>query len=195
MIGIFGGSFNPIHLGHTNLSEWLVCNGYADKVWLMVSPQNPLKQQRHLLDENLRLHLAKIAVENLSGVEVSDFEIRLPKPTYTYKTLSSLSATYPDEEFALIIGSDNWQIFHKWAQWEYILQHYRIIVYPRKGYEIDAHTLPENVQLVSAPLFPYSSTEVRKAIAERDHICTSMLHPAVLSEIHRLGLYQTIGIR
>ena len=189
MIGIFGGSFNPVHLGHTNLSQWLVSQGYVERVWLMVSPQNPLKQQNDLLDERIRLHLANIAVKNLKGVEVSDFEIRLPKPTYTYKTLAALSSAYPDEEFALIIGADNWLIFNKWANYRYILDNFSIIVYPRRGFEIKNEDLPDNVLLVSAPIFPYSSTEVRKAINSGNPACKKMLHGEVLDEIRREGLY------
>ena len=133
--------------------------------------------------------MANIAVKNLKGVEVSDFEIRLPKPTYTYKTLAALSSAYPDEEFALIIGADNWLIFNKWANYRYILDNFSIIVYPRRGFEIKNEDLPDNVILVSAPIFPYSSTEVRKAINSGNPACKKMLHGEVLEEIRREGLY------
>jgi len=130
-IGIFGGTFNPIHLGHTALASYICNLGLVDEVWLMVSPQNPLKQDHQLLDEAIRLRLATLAVQDFPRLRASDFEFRLPRPSYTYVTLGELSRTYPDDTFHLIIGADNWQKFNQWRNADDILAHYPIIVYPR----------------------------------------------------------------
>ena len=130
-IGIFGGSFNPIHLGHTALAAYICEQGLVEEVWLMVSPQNPLKRDLTLLDENERLTMARLAVASYPMLQVSDFEFTLPRPSYTFHTLQALRAAYPDYEFTLIIGEDNWQNFHRWYRGEDIARETSIIVYPR----------------------------------------------------------------
>ena len=132
-IGIFGGSFNPIHLGHTALAAYICEQGLVDEVWLMVSPQNPLKRDLTLLDENERLTMARLAVASYPMLKASDFEFTLPRPSYTYHTLQALRAAYPECEFSLIIGEDNWQCFHRWYRGEDIARETPIIVYPRKA--------------------------------------------------------------
>lgn len=177
-IGIFGGSFNPIHKGHVGLAQAIVAQGLVDEVWLMVSPRNPLKPASDLLDETLRLELAEAAVRECPNVRVSDFEFSLPRPSYTWNTLSTLQEQRPDDSFSLIIGADNWHVFHKWAHHEDILQHYNIIMYPRPDYPVEKENLPTGVRMVNAPLFPWSSTDIRKALqAGRD--ASAMLPPAV----------------
>ena len=130
-IGIFGGSFNPIHLGHTALAAYICEQGLVDEVWLMVSPQNPLKRDLTLLDENERLAMARLAVAPYPMLKASDFEFNLPRPSYTYHTLQALRAAYPEHEFSLIIGEDNWQCFDRWYRGEDIARETPIIVYPR----------------------------------------------------------------
>ena len=130
-IGIFGGSFNPIHLGHTALAAYICEQGLVDEVWLMVSPQNPLKRNLALLDEQERLAMARLAVAPYSMLQACDFEFTLPRPSYTYHTLQALRAAYPDCEFSLIIGEDNWQCFDRWYRGEDIARETPIIVYPR----------------------------------------------------------------
>ncbi|MCR5139987.1 MAG: nicotinate (nicotinamide) nucleotide adenylyltransferase [Bacteroidaceae bacterium] len=131
-IGIFGGTFNPIHLGHTALASYICNLGLVDEVWLMVSPQNPFKRDHQLLDEAIRLRLATLAVRDFPRLRASDFEFHLPRPSYTYVTLQELSRAYPDDAFSLIIGADNWDAFPKWRNANDILAHYPIIVYPRE---------------------------------------------------------------
>lgn len=177
-VAIFGGSFNPIHNGHIALAQTVIAQDLADEVWLMVSPQNPLKAQTDLVDENQRFALAQKALVEVEGVSASDFEFQLPRPSYTWKTLEALRYEFPRFEFSLLIGGDNWAVFDRWANGEEILCHHRLIVYPREGSPIDSNTLPSQVQLLEAPLFPYSSTDIRKAI--RNNEDTSAMLPAVI---------------
>ncbi len=153
-IGIFGGSFNPVHCGHIALARQLLTAAALDEVWLMVSPQNPLKQQTDLLADELRLDMARRAVSDVAGVVACDYEFRLPRPSYTWTTLCALSRDYPDAEFVLLVGGDNWSRFQRWWHWKDILRHYRVVVYPR-----DNHP-----GTVSAELLPVSSTEVRTRV-------------------------------
>lgn len=166
-IGLYGGSFNPIHYGHIGLAQWVVANTDLDEVWLMVSPNNPLKDKDILADENERLSAAQEAIRQMgdeaNGIIVSDFEFRLPRPNYTANTLRALTRSYPMHEFTLIIGEDNLQIFDKWYDSQYILQHFRIMVYPRHG--CPAYQLPSAKGLhvlENAPYFDVSSTEIRQ---------------------------------
>ena len=193
-IGIFGGTFNPIHLGHTALASYICNLGLVDEVWLMVSPQNPFKQDHQLLDEAVRLRLATLAVRDFPRLRASDFEFHLPRPSYTYVTLRELSRAYPDDAFSLIIGADNWDAFPKWRNADDILAHYPIIVYPREtspnpNNPNPSPLTPNPTFLPSAPLYPISSTAIRTAIAAGDDV-SPWLDPAVLDEIRRLHLYQ-----
>lgn len=130
-VGIFGGSFNPIHLGHTALAAAICDRGLVDEVWFMVSPQNPFKVDEELLDEQRRLAMVRLAVAGDERLRASDFEFTLPRPSYTSVTLRALTDAYPDTEFSLIIGEDNWDAFDRWHEADYILTHHPIIVYPR----------------------------------------------------------------
>ena len=161
---IFGGSFNPIHRGHIALADFVVQGGWTDEVWLLVSPQNPLKAAAGLFPEQLRLALAQQATENYDRIKVSDFEFHLPRPSFTYKTLAALRESYPDRSFQILIGADNWLCFDRWAHHEELLRDYELLVYPRQGYDIDTTSLPPNVQFVPAPLFPFSSTQLREML-------------------------------
>ena len=166
-IGIFGGSFNPIHRGHIALARQILRKQRLDEVWLMVSPQNPLKQgNSDLWDDDLRLSLTRKALENEDGLVACDYEFHLPRPSYTWDTLQSLSKDYPEHEFSLIIGADNWSIFDRWYRADDILKNYRVIVYPREGYDIDPTTLPSSVTLVNTKLYRVSSTEIRRRLRE-----------------------------
>ena len=169
-IGIYGGSFNPIHFGHIGLGIWVVGNTDVDEVWLMVSPNNPLKDKSILADEQERLAAAKRAIgDGLLAIGkrivVSDFEFHLPRPTYTANTLRALAKEYPEHEFTLIIGEDNLDIFDKWREYRYILDNYRIFVYPRRGTKMGqeiANIKHQNIIFMDkAPYFDISSTELR----------------------------------
>ena len=196
-IGIFGGSFNPIHLGHTALAAYICEQGLVDEVWLMVSPQNPLKQNRALLNEAERLAMARLATAPYPTLRACDFEFTLPRPSYTYHTLQALRTAYPECEFSLIIGEDNWQCFDRWYRGEDIARETPIIVYPRdiEG-ELKIISAKQESPLSSGEgggrglpkLLPYSSTEVRQHIAA-GHDASHMLHPDVAQHIKTHNLY------
>ena len=187
-VGVFGGSCNPVHWGHVRLAEWIVRHGWADEVWLMVSPRNPLKEQVGLLPEAERLDMARLAAGEVAGVRASDFEFSLPRPSYTWRTLEALRAAFPATAFSLIIGADNWQHFDRWARPDYIRAHHKLLVYPRPGYPLDASALPDGVDLLGAPVFDVSSTRVRKLLRENGD--ASRLVPApVLHYIKERHLY------
>ena len=197
-VGIFGGSFNPIHLGHTALAAYICEQGLVDEVWLMVSPQNPLKQNRELLDEKERLHMARLAVAPYPMLKACDFEFTLPRPSYTYHTLQALRKAYPDHEFSLIIGEDNWQCFGRWYRGEDIARETPIIVYPREVEgELKIISEMQESPLSSGEgggrglpqLLPYSSTEVRHHIAAGQET-SHMLHPDVAQYIREKHFYQ-----
>ena len=179
-IGIFSGSFNPIHLGHTRLAAFIRQQAGLDEVWLMVSPNNPLKAASGLMDEKLRYHLAQLATAELEGIRPSDFELHLPRPSYTINTLEQLTAAYPQHQFSLIIGSDNMAIFHKWKDWQRILALYPIIVYPREGDDLAAlkQLYPMMHVIEGAPLLNISATEIRAHLQD-DTLLREWLHPDV----------------
>ena len=181
-VGIFGGSYNPIHIGHLALANYLCEYGDLDEVWFMVSPQNPFKLNDKLWDDNLRLELVRLAVEDYPKLHASDFEFHLPRPSYTIHTLDALKEAYPDHEFTLIIGADNWQSFPRWKSPEEIIARHRLLVYPRPGYEIDETALPPSVQKVDTPLIEVSSTFIRESLAQGKDV-RYFLHPKVWERI------------
>lgn len=184
-IGIFGGSFNPIHNGHIALCKAFLEQCDIDEVWLMVSPQNPLKQNVELLDDDQRLALTQKALEGEERIKACDYEFHLPRPSYTWNTLHALGKDYPDHRFTLLIGGDNWACFDRWYRCEDILNNYSITVYPRTGFEIDAKLLPPNVSLIKTPLFDISSTEIRQRVASGQPI-SGMVPESILQEVKLL---------
>lgn len=162
--GIFGGSFNPIHNGHIALARQLREAAGLDEVWLMVSPHNPLKEQAGLLDDQLRLQMARQALADEPFIKASDYEFHLPRPSYTWNTLQALEADYPEREFVLMIGGDNWEHFSRWYRADDILSRYSLVVYPRRGSDIGQ--IPENVQVVDAELLDISSTDIRRRVRQ-----------------------------
>ena len=182
--GIYGGSFNPIHEGHVRLAKALADSGLVDEMWLLVSPQNPFKVDAQLLDDEKRLHLARLAVADVPGC---DREFSMPRPSYMYNTLSALSAEHPDREFVLVIGADNWERFTGWYRSSDILSAYRIIIYPRPGYVL--RDVPKGITIADTPLLDISSTEIRHRIATQPDFDGEGLPPAVWEEIRREGLY------
>lgn len=181
-IGIFGGSYNPIHIGHLALANYLCEFDELDEVWFMVSPQNPLKHNDELWDDDLRLELVRLSVQGYSKLHASDFEFHLPRPSYTIDTLDALKKTYPDDEFTLIIGADNWLLFPQWKQPEEIISRHRLIIYPRPGYDINESIFPANVRLVNTPLLQISSTFIRKSLKQGKDV-RYFLHPKVWEKI------------
>lgn len=164
-VGIFGGSFNPIHTGHIALAKSLCQQAGLDEVWLMVSPMNPFKKEAtDLLTDKLRLEMAEQALADEPKLKACDYEFHMPKPSYTWHTLQALSQDFPHVDFTLLIGGDNWASFDKWFHHEDILNHYPIVVYPRKGCDIGK--VPSGVTIVETPLLNISSTEIRQRIKE-----------------------------
>lgn len=188
-IGILGGSFNPVHNGHLAIARKMLEKNIVDKVVLMVSPQNPLKTPEELADENIRLNLACLACGDERQIVASGFEFSLPRPSYTWQTLEALTARYPDCEFKLLIGADNWEIFHRWYRADDIMAQYGIALYPRKGHNIDILALPAGVEYINMPLYDISSTEIRALIREGKD-ASAMLSQNVYKEIISSGLYQ-----
>lgn len=188
--GVYGGSFNPIHLGHTGMASEIVGQGLVDEMWLIVSPQNPLKDNG-LWDDALRLELAQIATASLESICVSDVEFSMPKPNYMIKTLQTLSARHPDREFVLVIGMDNWECFQRWYMWEEILKLYRIIVLPRQsddGNESVQHaptTDAKGVAFVNTQLINLSSTWIRSQIESNPSYDGEGLDPLVWEQIKK----------
>mgnify|MGYP002623352917 CR=1 FL=1 len=182
-IGIFGGSFNPIHSGHIALARQLRQAAGLDEVWLMVSPQNPLKQgSNDLLDDRLRYAMARIALHGEEGIVASDYELHLPRPSYTWNTLQHLKKDYPFCDFVLLIGEDNWQRFSLWYRAEDILQEHHVMVYPREGsQQLTPGDMPDGVTLVEARLLPVSSTEVRRRVKAGESI--SGLVPKIIAPL------------
>lgn len=164
VIGLLGGSFNPVHNGHLMLASYLAQWGYVDSTWLLLSPRNPLKDARRLLPDMKRLAMLTLATKGAPELDICDIELSMPRPSYTINTLDLLRERYPDCRFKLIIGSDNWQIFDQWRDHQRILEDYGVIVYPRPGFEItDRHAI--GLETVEAPTVDISSTFIRDAVA------------------------------
>lgn len=190
-IGIYGGSFNPIHTGHISLAQHILSAARLDGVWLVVSPQNPLKAGNgSLIDDEVRLRLARKALEGVSGISVSDSEFHMPRPSYMWHTLRHLSETNPDVSFTLIIGADNWLDFDRWYRSRDIIAAYNVIIFPREGYPVDATKLPQGVCLVNTPLFPISSTEIRQKVARGESI-TGLVPAAIEEDV--MHIYGHVG--
>ena len=165
-IGIYSGSFNPVHIGHLALANYLCEFEGVDEVWFLVTPHNPLKEQGELMDDELRLRLVQLAVEGYPRFRASDFEFHLPRPSYSIHTLEALRRSYPETEFTLIIGSDNWLCFDRWFEAKRIVSEFGLLIYPRPGFEVDEAMLPPHVRMVHAPCIEVSSTFVRQALRQ-----------------------------
>lgn len=185
-VAIFGGSFDPIHNGHLALAGETLSRGLADEVWFMVTPQNPHKQGSELSDERLRLQMVELAVAGMDNVRASDFEFSLPRPSYTFNTLTALDEAFPEKDFILLIGADNWEKFDRWYKGDEILSRYGIIVYPRGNGQ--QPTLPAQVQWLPSELHDVSSTMVREAVAAGRDVSHLVSCP-VAAFIKEMGLY------
>lgn len=186
-IGLYFGSFNPIHVGHLIIAAHIVDNTPLDQLWFVVSPQNPLKHSATLLNEYHRLHLVQTAVEDDPRFRVTDVEFKLPKPSYTIDTLTYLGEKYPANRFTVIMGTDSFQNLSKWKNPELLLKNYSFLLYPRPGFEVNV--APTNVQVVDAPLLEISSTAIRKMIKEGKSI-RYLVPDNVREEIERSGYYK-----
>ena len=187
VVGILGGSFNPVHMGHMMLASYLVQWGFVDRVWLTLSPRNPLKDPRDLIPDLKRLAMITIATKNTERIETCDIELSMPRPSYTINTLDLLSSRYPNRKFKLVIGSDNWRLFDQWREHESILDRYGVIVYPRQGYPIESRYI-DGLEVVDAPMVNLSSTFIRDAIM-RGKDMTLFMPPGVSKYIKDNKLY------
>lgn len=164
-VGIFGGSFNPVHIGHLMLASYMQQFGGFDEVWLMLSPLNPLKSNpEELIPDITRLRMLELAIGDTPGIAVNDIELSMPRPSYTINTLRYLSKRYPRHNFKLIIGSDNWKRFGEWKESEEIIENYGVVIYPRPGYPVGT-IYDAGVEVVNAPVADISSTFIRRGIA------------------------------
>ncbi len=188
-VGLFFGSFNPIHIGHLVLANYMLEFTDLDRVWFVVSPHNPLKKKNSLLDERQRLYLVNLAIGENTKLKTSDIEFKLPQPSYTINTLVYLKEKYPKNEFALIMGADNLENFHKWKNFEEILKQHQLYVYPRP--ETDGGQLKEHsqVKLINAPLMEISSTFIRQAIKEKKDV-RYFMPEAVWKYIKEMHFYE-----
>ncbi len=169
-IGLFFGSFNPVHNGHMIIANYMLEYSDLNKIWFVISPQNPFKKKTNLLADYHRYELLNLVLENTSDYEVTDIEFKMPKPSYTIDTLTYLREKHPKKEFILIMGSDNLQSFKKWKNSEIILQNHELYVYPRPDY--DGGELKNNakVNFINAPLMEISSSFIRKAVKEKKEV-------------------------
>lgn len=172
--GIFGGSFNPIHNGHISLALQLKEREKLDEVWLMVSPQNPMKQRADLLSDEARMEMVRTALDGVEGIVASDYELHLPKPSYTWNTLQALEKDYPERKFVLMIGGDNWALFDRWYRAADIKRNYEIVVYTRTPGD--------------AGFIDISSTEIRQRIKEKRDI-NKLVPQGVAELIRKKGYY------
>ena len=186
---LLGGTFNPLHNGHLAIAKSVLEQRLADEVWLLVTPCNPWKKDQQLLDDRLRYNMVAEAVKDMDRIHASDYEFKLDKPSYTADTLRHISADYPDREFILTIGADNWVKFNEWREHDFILKNYPIIVYPRKGCKVKE--LPAGVTLLNSPLEDVSSTDIRIFVSKGEPI-NHLVPESVARAIRERKLYQQL---
>lgn len=189
---LFGGTFDPIHTAHVQLAIAARQQLGMDEVWFLVTPQNPWKQGRQLSADQHRLEMVRRAVDGIDGLVASDYEFHLEKPTYTYQTLRRLREDYPERQFSLLVGGDNWMAFDHWAEYREILAHHPIAVYPRPGCPIETPAALADAELhlsiIDAPQMDVSSTEIRRRIACSESV-DGMMADGVLQYIKEKKLY------
>jgi nicotinate-nucleotide adenylyltransferase len=188
-IGLFFGSFNPIHIGHMALANYMVEFTDMDQVWFVVSPHNPLKVKSSLLNQDQRLYMVNVAVEDFPKFRSSNIEFSLQQPSYTVNTLAHLKEKYPKHKFSLIIGQDNLVTFDKWRNYESILEKHKLFVYPRRDSGKSKFDTHPNVVITGAPILEISSTFIRKAIKEKKDI-RFFLPPKAWAYIDEMNLYK-----
>ncbi len=181
-IGLYFGSFNPVHIGHLIISEYVYNNTAVEQVWFVLSPQNPLKASSTLLNAYHRLHLLKLAIGDDTKLQASDVEFKLPVPSYTIDTLTYLSEKYPQHQFVVIMGSDSFQNIKNWKNFELLLSYYEIIVYERPGFKVKQESLGKHTLLQGAPLLEISATQIRNQLKARKSV-RYMLPAKVYEEI------------
>jgi nicotinate-nucleotide adenylyltransferase len=190
-IGLYFGTFNPVHIGHLAIANYLVENSDLDQIWMVVTPHNPHKKKNTLLEDHQRLHMVHLATDDYDKIEASNIEFGLPQPNYTAHTLAHLSEKYPDKNFTLIMGEDNLKSLHKWKNYKVLLEDYSIMVYPR----VSSGTIPEQfinhpkITPVSAPIIEISSTMIRHGIAAGKDL-RYFMHHQVQNYVEEMHFYK-----
>lgn len=188
-IGLYFGSFNPVHVGHLIIANHIAYSTDLDQVWFVVSPQNPFKKSVSLLNEYNRLHMIQSAIDNEKKLRASSVEFKLPKPSYTIDTLAYLKEKYPTHKFSLIMGSDGYQNIEKWKNFQVILDNYRIFIYKRPGFDVNPLSISTEIRIVDAPMLDISSTRIRDMIKEKRSV-RYLVPDVVLDEIESNGYYR-----
>ncbi|MBQ0120858.1 MAG: nicotinate-nucleotide adenylyltransferase [Bacteroidales bacterium] len=189
-IGIMGGTFNPIHVGHAIIANYIIQNTDIDQLWLMVSPENPFKTGQAMINEGQRLRMVEMVTRRLDNVITSGFELTLPRPSYTIDTLNALKAKFPSDNFTLVIGADNWAVFNKWRSHDEIISNFKIVVYPRVGYDIVIPPeMSDRVIAADAPVIEVSSSKIREQLS-MGHDMRFFMPDEVYEYILRNDLYK-----
>jgi len=191
-VGLFFGSFNPIHIGHLILANYILENSDMNEVWFVVSPQNPFKDKKTLLSDHNRLDMVELALKHYPNIKASNVEFSLPKPSYTIDTLAYLNEKYPNYSFSLIMGEDNLKSLHKWKNADYLIKNYHVIVYPRISEgetKTSGYPQHENISLIKAPIIELSATEIRNMIKENKNV-RPMLPPEVFEYLDGSSFYK-----
>ncbi|MFZ1527947.1 MAG: nicotinate (nicotinamide) nucleotide adenylyltransferase [Ferruginibacter sp.] len=188
-IGLYFGSFNPVHVGHLIIAKHIIQNSNINEIWFVVSPQNPFKNSNSLLNENHRLSMLKAALEGETRLKASNIEFKLPKPSYTVNTLAYLSEKYPKHGFSIVMGSDGFQNINKWKNYKSITENYPIYIYKRPGFEIE-NDFGATINLLDAPLLEISSTHIRNMIRQGKSV-RYLVTDAVLEEIEKHHYYRS----
>lgn len=191
-VGLYFGSFNPIHNGHTMLANYMVEYAGLDSLWFVISPHNPFKDKTSLLEDRHRLYMVELATKGDERFEICDIEFYMPQPSYTIDTLVRLSERYPNNEFYLICGMDNLQNFHKWKNYRMILENYNLLIYPRKGYENNKLIRHKAVTVINAPEIEVSSSFIRNAVAQKKDI-RYFMNPLVYKYIIDMHFYEDLS--
>jgi len=188
-IGLYFGSFNPVHAGHMVIANYMLAFGGLDRLWFVVSPQNPLKEKSSLLADHHRLELVRLSIGDNHKMKASNIEFKLPKPSYTIHTLAYLGEKHPEHSFTLIMGSDNLATLHKWKNYEELLRHHEILVYPRPGSDGGPLKAHPHVKLIDAPLVEISSTFIREAVKNKKDVRYYM-QPAAWEYMREMHFYE-----
>lgn len=188
--GLFFGSFNPIHIGHLIIANYMATATDLQEVWLVVTPQNPLKLKSTLANDYDRLHLVRIAIDDNPKLRASDIEFSLPKPSYTIDTLAYLKEKFPTRDFVLIMGGDNLATLHKWKNYETILKYYSIYIYKRPNYELGEFSTHPSIRFFEAPLLDISATYIREALKNK-HSIRYLVPEPVFDYLESSTLYRT----
>ncbi|GBL35662.1 probable nicotinate-nucleotide adenylyltransferase [Filimonas sp.] len=187
-IGLYFGSFNPIHVGHLIIASHVLNHSQLDRIWFVVSPQNPLKESAGLLNEHHRFHLVQLAIENEPKFKASNIEFSLSRPSYTIDTLTYLAEKHPQHQFSVVMGSDSFQNITKWKNYQQLLAQYALIIYQRPACPVD-HTLNARIEVLEAPLLDISSTYIRNLIREKKSI-RYLVTDEVMNDIQANGYYK-----